>query len=124
MARTRAKAPPTPRPRWVREAQGVVALGAAAYTAVALFSYEPRLHWLDQAAQVGVVGLWIGRALFTGLGYAGYLVPAALAAWAISAFARPLAAGVISTAIGLGLGLVGLAGLLARASGPSGGVWI
>jgi S-DNA-T family DNA segregation ATPase FtsK/SpoIIIE len=124
MAKARAKTPPKIAPHWVREAEGVVVLGIAAYTAAALVSYDPALHWLDQEGQVGVVGLWIGWAVFTAVGYAGYLVPLALAGWALSAILRPTAAGRLSAVAGLGLGLVGLTGLLARASGPSGGVWL
>ena len=79
MAKAKGKAPPA---RWLREAQGVVALGLAAYVTVALLSYDSTLHWLDQGGRVGVVGLWIGWAMFTAVGYAGYLVPLALVAWA------------------------------------------
>ena len=85
MAKSKGKASPA---RWLREAQGVVALGLAAYVTVALLSYDPTLHWLDQGGRVGVVGLWIGWAMFTAVGYASYLVPLALVAWAVSAFAR------------------------------------
>jgi len=75
VAKAKGKAPPA---RWLREAQGVVALGLAAYVTVALLSYDSTLHWLDQGGRVGVVGLWIGWAMFTAVGYAGYLVPLAL----------------------------------------------
>jgi S-DNA-T family DNA segregation ATPase FtsK/SpoIIIE len=119
-AKARAKAPA----RWLREAQGVVALGAAAYLAVALLSYDPALRWVDQEGRVGVVGLWLGWALFTTVGYAGYLVPAVLMLWAFAAFTRPIAVGTLSTAIGGGLGLVALTGLLAQFSGPKGAVWL
>jgi S-DNA-T family DNA segregation ATPase FtsK/SpoIIIE len=124
MTRPRAKAPPKPTLRWVREAQAIVALGVAAYLLAALVSYDPALHWLDQEAQVGVVGLWIGWALFLAVGHAGYLLPLALAGWAVAAVVRPSAAGGVSTLVGAGLGLLGLTGLLARASGSSGGVWL
>jgi len=123
MAKARAKSQPKASARWVREAQGVVALGVAAYATASLVSYDPALHWLDQEAAVGVVGLWIGWAAFALVGYAAYLVPLALAAWAVAAFVRPMG-GALSTAIGLVLGLVGLTGLLARLSGSSGGVWL
>ncbi len=124
VARARAKAPPKLSARWVREAQGVVALGLAAYTAAALVSYDPALHWLDQEARLGILGLWLGWAAFTAVGDAGYLVPLALAGWALATFARPAVARSLSTLLGVGLGLVGLTGLLARASGPSGGVYL
>ena len=125
MARARAKAAPKPTLRWVREAQAVVALGVAAFLLLALVSYDPALHWLDQEAQVGVVGLWIGWALFAAVGYAGYLLPLALAGWAVAAVVRPVAAaGGLSTLVGVALGLLGLTGLLARASGVSRGVYL
>jgi hypothetical protein len=124
MPRARARADARPTLRWVREAQAVVALGLAAYLGLALLSYDPALHWLDQEAQVGVVGLWVGWALFAAVGYAGYLLPLALAGWAVGAFVRPVAAGAVSTLVGVGLGLLGLTGLLARASGPSRGVYL
>jgi S-DNA-T family DNA segregation ATPase FtsK/SpoIIIE len=119
-----AKARPRPPARWLREAQGVVVLGLAAYLAVALLSYDPALRWVHQEARVGVVGLWAGWALFKAVGYAGYLVPAILMAWAFAAFARPVGVGTVSTAIGGVLGLVALTGLLARLSGPKGGLWL
>jgi S-DNA-T family DNA segregation ATPase FtsK/SpoIIIE len=121
-----AKAKTRPRilARWLREAQGVVALGLAAYLAVALLSYDPGLRWVDQGARVGVVGLWVGWALFTTVGYAAYLVPAILMAWAFAAFTRPLAVGTLSLGIGAGLGLLAITGLLAQLSGPVRGAWL
>jgi S-DNA-T family DNA segregation ATPase FtsK/SpoIIIE len=124
MAKARAKPAGKPTLRWVREAQAVLAFGVAVYLFLALLSYDPALHWLDQEAQVGVVGLWIGWALFTAVGYAGYLVPLALAGWAVAAFVRPVPAAGLFTLLGVGLGLVGLTGLLARVSGVSGGVYL
>ncbi len=124
MPRMRAKAAPKPVVRWIREVQGVVALGLAAYVTAALFSYDPALHWLDQEGAVGIVGLWIGWGAFTAVGYGGYLIPLALAGWACAAFVRPSAGGTLSTVLGLTLGLLGLAGLLAWVSGPSGGVYL
>jgi DNA segregation ATPase FtsK/SpoIIIE, S-DNA-T family len=123
-AKARAKGMPKPTLRWVREAQALVALGLGAYIGLALLSYDPGLHWLDQEGSVGVVGLGIGWALFTAVGYAGYLVPAALAGWGVATFLRPVAAGGIATLVGLALGLAALTGLLARLSGPSDGVWL
>jgi S-DNA-T family DNA segregation ATPase FtsK/SpoIIIE len=122
----RAKARPEPRlaARWVREAQGVVALGLAVFATVALVTYDPALHWLDQEATVGDVGLWLGWAGFAAVGYAAYLVPLALGAWGVSTFTRPMAVGGVATVLGVGFGLIGLTGLLARWSGPSGGVWL
>ncbi|HSE95428.1 MAG TPA: DNA translocase FtsK 4TM domain-containing protein [Methylomirabilota bacterium] len=122
MARARAKAASRPAARWLREAQGVAVLGAAAYVALALLSYDPGLAWVDQEGRVGVVGLWLGWALFTAVGYAAYLLPVALAGWAVTAVLRPLDRVTWSVAAGAVLGLVGLTGLLARTSGWSGGV--
>ncbi|MGH7265361.1 MAG: DNA translocase FtsK 4TM domain-containing protein, partial [Candidatus Rokuibacteriota bacterium] len=125
MARARAKAQPKAATAgWIREAWGVVAFGLAVYLTAALLSYDPRLHWLDQEAQVGVVGLWIGWAAFRAFGHAGYLIPVALVVWGASAFYRPLGAASLSTLAGVGFGLVGLTGLLARLSGPSAGVYL
>jgi S-DNA-T family DNA segregation ATPase FtsK/SpoIIIE len=119
-AKARSKVPA----RWLREAQGVVALGLAAYLGVALLSYDPALRWVDQEGRVGVVGLWLGWALFTTVGYAGYLVPVVLMAWAFAAFTRPIAVGTLSMVVGGGLGLLALTGLLARLSGLERGIWL
>lgn len=125
MTRAKAKAKVRKVPaRWLREAQGVIALGAAAYLAVALLSYDPGLRWVDQGPRVGVVGLWIGWALFTTLGYAAYLVPAVLMLWAFTAFAYPVTVATWSMAVGGVLGLLALTGLLAHLSGLRGGVWL
>jgi len=124
MAKTRAKAASRPAARWLREAQGVAVLGVAAYVALALLSYDPALLWLDQEGRVGVVGLWLGWALFAAVGYAGYLLPVALAGWAVTAVLRPLERVTWSVAAGAALGLVGLTGLLARISGLNGGVYL
>jgi hypothetical protein len=110
--------------RWLREAQGVVALGLAAYLAVALLSYDPALRWVDQEVRVGIVGLWLGWALFTLVGYAAYIVPVVLMVWAFAAFTRPVAVGTLSILIGSALGLLAVTGLLAHLSGPTRGVWL
>jgi len=120
-AKTKARTPPA---RWLREAQGVVALGLGAYVLAAIVTYDPTLHWLDQEGRVGVVGLWVGWGAFTALGYAGYLLPLALGTWGLSAFIRPVAMGTVETAVGASLGLIGLTGLLARLSASSGGVYL
>jgi DNA segregation ATPase FtsK/SpoIIIE, S-DNA-T family len=125
MAKAKARASqPKVAARWLREAQGVVALGLAAYLAVALLSYDPALRWVDQEARVGVVGLWLGWALFTLVGYASYIVPVVLMVWAFAAFTRPLAIGTLSIGIGAALGLLAVTGLLAHLSGPTRGVWL
>jgi DNA segregation ATPase FtsK/SpoIIIE, S-DNA-T family len=125
MAKAKARpAKPKIAARWLREAQGVVALGIAAYLGVALLSYDPALRWVDQEARVGVVGLWVGWALFTTVGYAAYLVPVVLMVWAFAAFTRPVAVGTLSIAIGAALGVLAVTGLLAQLSGPVRGVWL
>ena len=125
MAKAKARpAKPQLAARWFREAQGVVALGLAAYLSVALLSYDPALRWVDQGGRVGVVGLWVGWALFTTVGYAAYLVPVVLMVWAFAAFTRPIAIGTLSIVVGGTLGLLAVTGLLARLSGPTGGVWL
>src|SRR4029453_10049753 len=73
---------------------------------------------------VGVVGLWVGWALFTTVGYAAYLVPVVLMVWAFAAFTRPIAIGTLSIVVGGTLGLLAVTGLMARLSGPTGGVWL
>jgi DNA segregation ATPase FtsK/SpoIIIE, S-DNA-T family len=70
------------------------------------------------------VGLWVGWALFTTVGYAAYLVPVVLMVWAFAAFTRPIAIGTLSIVVGGTLGLLAVTGLLARLSGPTGGVWL
>jgi S-DNA-T family DNA segregation ATPase FtsK/SpoIIIE len=124
MAKAKARAPQKVAARWLREAQGVIALGVAAYLGVALLSYDPALRWVDQEARVGAVGLWVGWALFTTVGYAAYLVPVVLMVWAFAAFTRPIAVGTLSIVVGAGLALFAVTGLLARLSGPVGGVWL
>jgi S-DNA-T family DNA segregation ATPase FtsK/SpoIIIE len=120
----KAKSRPKIPARWLREAQGVVGLGLAAYLGVVLLSYDPALRWVDQGGRVGVVGLWVGWALFTTVGYAAYLVPVVLMAWAFAAFTRPVAVGTLSLIVGAGLALLALTGLLAQLSGPVRGVWV
>jgi S-DNA-T family DNA segregation ATPase FtsK/SpoIIIE len=125
MAKPKAR-PPQPKiaARWLREAQGVVALGLAAYLGVALLSYDPALRWVDQEARVGVVGLWVGWALFTTVGYAAYLVPVVFMVWAFAAFTRPVAVGTLSIVVGAALGVLAVTGLLAQLSGPARAVWL
>ena len=120
----KAKARPKVAARWLREAQGVVALGLGAYLGVALLSYDPALRWVDQEARVGIVGLWLGWALFTTVGYAAYLVPVVLMVWAFAAFTRPIAIGTLSIVVGATLALLAVTGLLARLSGPASGGWL
>jgi S-DNA-T family DNA segregation ATPase FtsK/SpoIIIE len=124
MARAKTKAASGPPALWLREAQALAVLGVAIYLALALWSYDPRLRWPDQHGSVGVVGLWLGWFLFRAVGYAGYLVPAALAGWAIATAWHPLERVTWPSVAGAGLGLLGLTGLLAQLSGPSGAVYV
>ena len=42
--------------RWVREAKGILALALAGFGLVALGSFDPKLHRLDQSSPAGPVG--------------------------------------------------------------------
>ena len=108
--------------RWVREAKGILALALAGFGFVALYAYDPTLHPLDQASPVGPVGGWLGWASFHAFGYGGYLFPALLVLYGVSAFVRPRVAHGWPAAVGLAILLVSATGILARASdtlGPS-----
>ena len=102
--------------RWVREAKGILALALAGFGLVALSAYDPRLHPLDQSSPVGPVGAWLGAASFWTVGYAGYLVPLLLALYGVCTFARPRIAAGSAALVGLGLLVVSVTGILARAS--------
>jgi len=109
----RAKAEPG---RWVREAKGILALALSGFGFVALYAYDPMLHPLDQSSPVGPVGAWLGWGSFHAFGYAGYLFPALLALYGISAFVRPRVAHGWQAGAGLLILLVSATGILARAS--------
>ncbi|HKA62856.1 MAG TPA: DNA translocase FtsK [Methylomirabilota bacterium] len=102
--------------RWVREAKGILALALAGFGFVALYAYDPTLHWLDQSSPVGPVGGWLGWASFHAFGYGGYLFPVLLALYGVSAFVRPRVAHGWQAAVGLAILLVSATGILARAS--------
>jgi S-DNA-T family DNA segregation ATPase FtsK/SpoIIIE len=109
----RAKAEPG---RWVREAKGILALALSGFGFVALYAYDPMLHPLDQSSPVGPVGAWLGWGSFHAFGYAGYLFPALLALYGVSAFVRPRVAHGWQAGAGLLILLVSATGILARAS--------
>jgi len=109
----RAKAEPG---RWVREAKGILALALSGFGFVALYAYNPMLHPLDQSSPVGPVGAWLGWGSFHAFGYAGYLFPALLALYGVSAFVRPRVAHGWQAGAGLLILLVSATGILARAS--------
>jgi S-DNA-T family DNA segregation ATPase FtsK/SpoIIIE len=116
-ARKRAQKKPRREPgRWVREAKGILALALAGFGGVALATYDPRFHPLDQASPVGPVGGWLGAASFWTMGYAGYLVPVLLALHGVSAFVRPRIASGWPALVGLGFLVLSATGILARAS--------
>ena len=116
-ARKRTQKKPRREPgRWVREAKGILALALAGFGGVALSAYDPGLHPLDQSSPVGPVGGWLGAASFWAMGYAGYLLPLLLALYGVSAFVRPRIATGWSALVGLGLLVVSVTGILARAS--------
>src|SRR4029453_7670662 len=72
---------------WLREVKGLLALGAAAIVFAALYLFDPGQP-SPKSSPVGAVGLWLGWAVFSGVGYAGYLVPLLLALYGVGAFAR------------------------------------
>ncbi len=119
--RTAARKRPAKKPRrepgrWVREAKGILALALAGFALIALYSFDPWLHLLDQSSPVGPVGGWLGAASFWAVGYAGYLFPVLLALYGLSAFLRPRMAAGWPAAVGLGILLISATGMLARLS--------
>src|SRR5262249_24174925 len=111
-----AKKPKREPGRWVREAKGILALALAGFSLVALGSFDPKLHPLDQSSAAGPVGAWPGAGSFWAVGYAGYLFPLLLALYGISAFVRTRIAASWHALVGLVLLLLSLTGILARAS--------
>jgi S-DNA-T family DNA segregation ATPase FtsK/SpoIIIE len=102
--------------RWQREVKGILALALAGFVLFALALFNPSLRPADQASPVGPLGVWLAWAVFWAFGYAGYLVPLALAFYGVSAFLRRrLTAGWPALA-GFACLLVAFTGLLARAS--------
>ena len=78
----RARRKPQPR-RWMREAQGIVALAVATFVFVALTVFDPAVPPGHQAALVGPVGIWLAWGVFRAFGYAGFLFPLLAAAWGV-----------------------------------------
>jgi hypothetical protein len=74
----------------VREAKGILALALAGFGLVALSSFDPRLHPLDQGSPAGPVGAWLGAGSFWAVGYAGFLFPLLLTYGAPRSSARAL----------------------------------
>ena len=117
LPRRRPARPARPEPgRWVREAKGILALALAGFGFVALYSYDPMVHPLDQSSPVGPVGGWLGWGAFHAFGYAGYLFPALLALYGVSAFVKPRVAHGWPAAVGLLILLASATGILARVS--------
>ncbi|MBI3624597.1 MAG: DNA translocase FtsK 4TM domain-containing protein [Candidatus Rokubacteria bacterium] len=114
--------------RWQREVKGIAALALAGFSAFALAIFDPRLRLGDQASPVGPLGVWLGWAIFRAFGYAGYVLPLALAFYGVSTFFRR-GLGVRWPALtGCACLVVSLTGLLARASDtlkgvPKGGIF-
>jgi len=102
--------------RWVREVKGILALALAGFGFVALYAYDPTLHLFDQTSPVGPVGVWLGWVFFRAFGYAGYLFPLLLAGYGASAFIRSRMVTGWPAAVGLGLLLISVTGLLTRMS--------
>ena len=102
--------------RWVREVKGILALALSGFGFVALYAYDPTLHLFDQTSPVGPVGVWLGWVFFWAFGYAGYLFPLLLAGYGASAFIRSRMVTGWPAAVGLGLLLISVTGLLTRLS--------
>ncbi|HVQ74898.1 MAG TPA: DNA translocase FtsK [Candidatus Binatia bacterium] len=111
-----------PEGRWLREVKGILAIALAGFGLMALWSFDPRLHALDQTSPVGPVGAWLGWASFRAFGYAGYLLPMLLALYGIGAFVRTRLARGWPAVAGLGLLLLSATGALARLSDTLGEV--
>jgi S-DNA-T family DNA segregation ATPase FtsK/SpoIIIE len=111
--RARRKAQPR---RWLREAQGIVAVAVATFLCVALAVFDPDVPPGHQAALVGPVGIWLAWGVFRSFGYAAFLFPLMAAVWGLSAFVRPLAARGWVPVGGLVLLLLTATGLLHHAS--------
>ncbi len=104
-------------PRWIREAQGIVALVIAGFGLIALGVFDPAVAPGDQQSVVGPVGLWLGWGFFRSFGYAGFLFPLMLAVWGVSAFVtRPLVKRGWVPIAGLALLVVTATGLLQQAA--------
>ena len=104
---------------WLREVKGLVALGVAAIVFAALYLFDPGQP-SPRSSPVGAVGLWLGWAVFSSVGYAGYLVPLLLVLYGVGAFARARWGRGWPGLVGLGVLLVGMTGAFARLS-ESGG---
>ncbi|MCI0547425.1 MAG: DNA translocase FtsK [Candidatus Rokubacteria bacterium] len=102
--------------RWIREVKGILALALAGFALVALWSFDPALHRMDQTSPVGPVGVWLGASSFWAFGYAGYLVPLLLALYGAGAFVRTRIARGWPAAAGLFLLLLSVTGVLGRLS--------
>ena len=102
--------------RWVREVKGILALALSGFGFVALYAYDPTLHLFDQTSPVGPVGVWLGWVFFWAFGYAGYLFPLLLAGYGASAFIRSRMVTGWPAAVGLGLLLISVTGILTRLS--------
>ena len=100
---------------WLREVKGLLALGLAGIGFVALYAFDPMPRPPDQASPVGPVGFWLGWVSFWSVGYAGYLFPLLLAVHGAGAFVRARWARGWPGVVGLGVLLVSLTGILARA---------
>jgi S-DNA-T family DNA segregation ATPase FtsK/SpoIIIE len=113
--------------RWLREVKGIAALALAGFSAFALATFDPRLRLGDQTSPVGPLGVWLGWAIFWALGYAGHVLPLALAFYGVSTFFRQRLGVRWPALSGCACLVVSLTGLLARASDtlkgiPKGGV--
>jgi DNA segregation ATPase FtsK/SpoIIIE, S-DNA-T family len=95
--------------RWLREVEAIGLLAAACFAAVALVNHA---RGADPHGVVGMLGDWLGWALFHAFGYAGFLFPLVIAVIAINLFLRPLTTRGWTPLVGLGLLLVSATGVL------------
>ena len=81
--------------------------------AITALSPDARTNSLS-IGTVGPVGVWLGWASFWAFGYAGYLFPLLLAGYGASAFIRSRMVTGWPAAVGFGILLLGVTGILTR----------
>jgi S-DNA-T family DNA segregation ATPase FtsK/SpoIIIE len=100
--------------RWLREAQAIGGLLAAAFTLVALATY--RTDVAHGYGPSGPIGHYLAWGLFETFGYAALLFPLLLGLWAAGTFIRPLVLRGWVPIVGLAIVLVATTALLTQSS--------